>query len=294
VSVHLAILLAGPIAVVGCGSPGDEAPPGTSTDASSNDGGSTIEGDALTGIDAPPDAGSDDAPPCSLQRTGPLAAHAVASGGFSGSEEQYFALYDTVCQVSSDCGAACVAAGGTEGSCVPNSVCAPGAPDDMSKCVPPAYWLYVSQALSESGMTSSAAILPLVEGDYHDALIFTDFHIDIPDRAAILGVQFEIRRNADDGLAVDDTVRIVQSEYPVGIDRSQSSLWPTELAYATYGGADDTWGLTWRPEDLRSPKFGISIAPRYTTSAGNDRAHIDSARVSVFYKTACDEASSAR
>jgi hypothetical protein len=61
----------------------------------------------------------------------------------------------------------------------------------MSKCIPPAYWLYVAQALSESGMTTSAAILPLVEGNYHDALVFSDFHIDIPDRAEILGIQFE-------------------------------------------------------------------------------------------------------
>jgi hypothetical protein len=34
--------------------------------------------------------------------------------------------------------------------------------------------------------------------------------------------------------------------------------------------------------------FGLSIEPRYTSAAGNDRAHVDSVRVTVFYTAPCD------
>jgi hypothetical protein len=89
-------------------------------------------------------------------------------------------------------------------------------------------------------------------------------------------------------LAVDDSVQILRNGAPVGFDRRQTGAWPVALTYATYGGPSDTWGVTWSPADLRSSGFGISIAARYTSSLGNDRAHIDSVRVTVVYTRPCD------
>jgi hypothetical protein len=39
--------------------------------------------------------------------------------------------------------------------------------------------------------------------------------------------------------------------------------------------------------DIRATGFGLSIAPRYTSTVGNDRAYIDSVRAVVFFTPAC-------
>jgi hypothetical protein len=132
-------------------------------------------------------------------------------------------------------------------------------------------------------------VLTLVTIDYLDALVLTGFNVQIPENATITGVQFQIRRNADDGFAVDDSVRILRDGAPVGVNRARNAAWSRNLAYVTYGGMNDTWGVEWMPADFRSAGFGISMAPRYTgLTAGNDRAHVDSARVTVFYASPCE------
>jgi hypothetical protein len=121
------------------------------------------------------------------------------------------------------------------------------------------------------------------------ALVFTGFNVSIPDDATILGIRFMVRRNADDGSAVDDVVRVLKEGAAVGLDRSQTQAWPRLLSYAEYGGPTDNWGVAWQPEEIRAAEYGISVAPRYTgPSAGNDRAHIDSVRATVFYTASCE------
>ena len=39
--------------------------------------------------------------------------------------------------------------------------------------------------------------------------------------------------------------------------------------------------FSWKPADVRSSGFGISITPRFTATKGNDRAHIDSVRATA-------------
>jgi hypothetical protein len=147
----------------------------------------------------------------------------------------------------------------------------------------------VADALSDSGTTTTAAHLTLVKGPYEDALVLTDFGVSVPDDASILGIQFDIRLNADAGLATDVSVRILRNGAPVGEDRSRGAAWPTALSYTAYGGAGDLWATSWTPSDVRSSGFGIAVTPRYTgTSAGNDRAHVDSAGVTVYFTQPCD------
>jgi hypothetical protein len=157
--------------------------------------------------------------------------------------------------------------------------------DGASKhCLPPTFWFYTDEAFTESGTTVTAAELVLVDIHYHDALLVTDFGISIPDGSSVKGIQFVVHRNADDGFAVDHSVKIVQGGAALGNEHARTEAWSTSLDYATYGGPDDTWGVTWVPSDFRSTGFGISMAPRYTgPAAGNDRAHVDSVRARVFY-----------
>lgn len=239
--------------------------------------------------DAPSVDASDDRPKCPLLSTSALAAKAAKSGSFSGGDIAYFMLYGVPCQATAECAAACVSAGGTSSSCEVGSQCVtPALGDSSSHCLPPTYWRNADGAVSESGVTATAAELTLVSNDFHDALIITGFDdASIPENATVAGIEIEVRRNADDAFAVDDSVRLLKDGAPVGPDHRRPGAWPRDLTYATYGGMDDTWGTSWSPGDFSSAGFGITIAPKYTGMAGNDRAHVDSARATIFFTTPC-------
>jgi hypothetical protein len=85
-----------------------------------------------------------------------------------------------------------------------------------------------------------------------------------------------------------DPLQLVRAGVLVGANRARSGAWPTSLTYVTYGGPNDDWGRTWTPADVTASDFGISILPRYTDTSGNDRAHVDAVRATVFYSSGCD------
>ena len=82
-------------------------------------------------------------------------------------------------------------------------------------------------------------------------------------------------------------IRIVRGGTASGANRASTTPWPTALTYVSYGGPDDTWGLPWTSADVASNDLGIAIRPRYTDTAGNDRAHVDAVRMTVFYSAGC-------
>jgi hypothetical protein len=228
--------------------------------------------------------------PCAIQHTQATAAGAAASAGFTGTSADYDALFGSACQLASDCMTACTSAGGSMSSCADGSECAAGAAADGGVgCLPPTYWSNTAGALSASGLTASAASLVLVSNPYDDALVLTNFGISIPDASVVMGIQFEVDRATLDGNGVDDSVRVLQAGAPVGTEHGLADPWPIQLKDATYGSADDLWGTSWAPSDIRSSGFGVSIAPRYTgPSNANDRAYIDAVRVTVFYRMECE------
>jgi hypothetical protein len=165
-------------------------------------------------------------------------------------------------------------------------------------CLPPPYWQAVAGALSASGTIAQAAELVLVALPYNDPLVLSHFAISLPDDAIVTGIEFQVRRATLAGDVVDDTVQVLENGAPIGANHASSDPWPalpgvstdlTQVGYARYGGANDTWGVAWTPADLRADGFGLSIAGRYTgPAAGNERAYVDSVRVTVSYTTACD------
>jgi hypothetical protein len=310
----LALLAA--MGTAGCGSDGSVA---EEPDAESNDAGaereaeladasadapesSETEDDAATETDADDASDAADDQPFSgcpiLQATG--VAGAARSQGYSGTEAAYIALYGTPCQGATDCVPACMAAGGTASSCASGSSCLPNGADGGLGCIPPSYWTGTGAALSESGTIANAAELIAVNLPYNDSLLLTGFGISIPDGAFITGIQFRVRHASLFSSIADASVRIDKQEgSPFGPDHRSAAAWPQPggpnltsldaLPYATYGSAYDTWGTGWAPADVRAEGFGIAIAPKYTGMFdGNDRAYIDSVRVAVFYRTACE------
>jgi hypothetical protein len=146
----------------------------------------------------------------------------------------------------------------------------------------------VNGALSESGLTSVAAELVVVPIDYRDPLELTSFGLCVPDDATIVGIEFNVRRNADSGLAQDAAVRLLKDGVAVGVDHRSADSWPMTLTYTTYGGPADTWGAGLTAADLRASGFGLALAPRYIGTAGNDRAHVDSVQARVYFVVPCD------
>jgi hypothetical protein len=229
------------------------------------------------------DAGEDVS--CVVQMTPLTLGGTALSSGFSGTAAAYDALSGLPCVTAADCVSPCVAAGGTMASCASGSACLMGAGllGGMG-CSPPSYWLSPNLALSALDDTSSAATLMIEATSYFDALVVTDFGLEVPDGAIVRGIRFDVQRATACGDGEDKAIQVLQNGVPVGTNHRQvADLWPAALTTTSYGGPDDTWGVSWIAADIRATGFGISITPEYTMTVGNDSAYVDSVRVTVFY-----------
>jgi hypothetical protein len=224
---------------------------------------------------------------CPVSSVGPAGPHAARSSGYAGTLTDYSALYNVACTTLQDCATACVAAGGTLDSCTMGSECVTGAvPTEPKHCLPPTYWRYENQALAESADWTEAAEQTLVVIAYQDPILISDFRLNMPAGAAIRGIQLDVRRSADALAAVDHSIRVLRGGIPVGTDHKKTGTWPMDLAYVTYGGPTDLWGTTWTQADIQAAGFGISIAAKYTDTAGNARAYVDYVKATVYFAPA--------
>ena len=269
------------------------------------------DGAADAVADATPDAAADasrtsdasldgsagnDASPCSGQ-TATARATAAQSTGYSGTWEAYGNLYYVPCAVASDCVQSCVGAGGTDASCSVGSQCeldgcGDGGISQCLMCLPPTYWLNVAGALGLPGsganpLSVSASDNQAFDNGYNDTLELTGFGFAVPAGSVIRGISFQVDRSADDDQASDQSVRVLKSGQPVGTDHAASQAWPQGVfATIVYGGADDTWGVSWTSADVNDSAFGVAITPQYLSSAGNDTVSVDSVSASVVYAQA--------
>ena len=232
-------------------------------------------------VDAAADTGN-----CPAKMTAWAAPNFARSAGYSGTLSDYSDLYNVTCMGLQACKESCVAAGGTADSCMAGSQCETGGSGSGRHCLPPTYWRYGDRALDESADFTDAAEQTLVVLDYNDPLAIRDFRLNIPAGATIEGIQFRVHRSADADSAVDDSVRILRGGQPVGMDHKKNDPWPMDLTYVMYGGPNDTWGVTFTPDDIEAAGFGIAIAAKYTQNNGNARAYIDYAEVRVHYTPA--------
>jgi hypothetical protein len=259
-----------------------------------DEGGSVVQdaADALEESRAQPSA---DATPaadaCGALAVTQAYATVVRSAGYDGSDAAYYALFGVPCSTPSDCEPSCTSAGGSASSCSAGSLCLAGEQADGGfGCLPPTYWLDPGGAASRSGMTQSAARDTLApDNGYDDPLVATGFGLAIPGTATVQGIAFDVSRSADDDNAEDSSVRVVEAGMPVGAERATSTAWPMTFSAATYGGPNDTWGVSWTAAVVDADTFGLSIAPRQrmvTGGAGN--VYVDSVRVTVTYQPKCD------
>jgi YD repeat-containing protein len=113
---------------------------------------------------------------------------------------------------------------------------------------------------------------------------------DIPTGATIVGIEVQIERRGDPGYSEnkirDDALYLRGSGGQVGDNKAVTgTYWPTSDAYATYGGASDTWNAGLSANDIRDSSFGIDISALRDSLAILTKALIDHVRIRVFYTT---------
>jgi hypothetical protein len=211
-------------------------------------------------------------------------ARRARSSGYSGTEDDYFALYDEPCEAASECVAACDAAGGEQAMCEATECLEDF--DAGRSCLPAPVWRNLDNILFEGTTPLDGVEITLVAGEYHDALLTDDFRHELPEKAEILGITAEIRRGGD--RAADYSVRILKGGALGSAERAQPEMWTPDLTWISYGDAEDTWGESWEVADVTAKDFGVAIALLYTHESGNSRAYVDQVRTTVHYRVACE------
>ena len=101
------------------------------------------------------------------------------------------------------------------------------------------------------------------------------------------GIRVQIERQASVAANTQDySMRILQGGSPAGTDLAAFGVnWPTVLAFATYGGATEKWGLTWTAADINSTGLGAQLAAINTGGTSSTLA-VDFMIITVYYTTA--------
>ncbi len=104
----------------------------------------------------------------------------------------------------------------------------------------------------------------------------------LPAGAQVLGITVEIERSAVSN-TIDAAVTLMG--LPGRPQNKSGAAWPAVAAVATYGGAEDTWGIEGLLTDqLKDANFGVLlVAKRVSEAAIMDTAAVDFVRVKVTY-----------
>lgn len=212
-------------------------------------------------------------------------AHRAVSGGFSGTEEAYFSLYDVECAEADDCSAECQTAGGSGEMCAESSCLAQSG--DAKACLPPTVWRSLENIEFEGVSPLDGVEITVVASDYNDLLFVDDFRLEVPEDAEIQGVTLEVRRAGSNRVA-DEAVHLHLGQQLGEKNRSLGPVWTDELRWIEYGGSEDLWGLELTAADVANEEFGAAVSVRYTGAAGNTRAYVDQVRMTVHYHIPCE------
>lgn len=215
----------------------------------------------------------------------PRTARTATSAGFAGTEEQYLELYDQSCKSVDDCVSACADRGGSDDMCAASECLDDG--NGGGSCLPAPTWSNLQGIQAESEEVTDAAELVVVATPYHDALLTSDFALDVPDSAVVRGITVEVRR-AGDASVSDDSIKLMKHGAVVGAERAASTPWPETLDWTTYGGPTDLWGEGWTAADVVASDFGVALSVNYEESVGNTRAYVDQVRVTIHYSVSCE------
>ena len=114
----------------------------------------------------------------------------------------------------------------------------------------------------------------------------TGFGFSIPVGATINGIEVDVERNGDRGGKINDnSVRLVKNGTIAGDEKSAAGVWPSSDTYITYGGSNDTWGLTWTYSDINNANFGFVISAKYFGTGSSRTASVNHIRITIYYNS---------
>lgn len=141
-------------------------------------------------------------------------------------------------------------------------------------------WGSPNQAQTSNNVYTSAYISSS-ETHYLKA---TNFGFTIPTGATIKGIKVEAEsRNTMTVPSRFERVRIVKGGLITGTDLSTDAIVASTDTYYSFGGDNESWGLTWTPSQINSADFGMAISFRTDSSPGSSVVLVDHVRVTVYY-----------
>lgn len=114
----------------------------------------------------------------------------------------------------------------------------------------------------------------------------TNFGFSIPSGSIIRGVLVEFERHVTGAMGTgvtDNSVKLVVGGSITGNEKSAGASWAATDQYDSFGGANDTWGVSLTADNINGSDFGVVLS---CTGNGADRVGlVDHARITVFYDT---------
>ena len=148
-------------------------------------------------------------------------------------------------------------------------------------------WSNPASAQTSNDVRSSAYLSQAGGGtDVTHYLKATGPGFTIPSDAAIVGIAFDLERQADGTAngAQDNSVKFVKGGVIQGNDLKKTGVtWPADDAYTSYGGPTELGGLSWTPADINAANVGVAISAKNGT-AGSRTLYIDHVgNMTVYY-----------
>ncbi len=116
-------------------------------------------------------------------------------------------------------------------------------------------------------------------------IVCSDFGIDIPNDALVLGIIVIMENKSEFSMMVrDSTLRLSYNGNMLGSNKADTTAWPTSLTVRGYGSPTDKWGVSWTTEELSDTDFGFYYKV-YNDGDSSPVFSIDHVQMTIFYQT---------
>ncbi len=139
-------------------------------------------------------------------------------------------------------------------------------------------WGNPSHAALPDGITAHVSLNGLESSHY---LKSTNIGAVVPAGATPVGFKFEVLAVTDQGIATDETVRLVVGGSIVGSNRTTGRI--PDGTYYAFGGPTDLWGLTPTAAQVNASTFGAVISYTDGDPVNGDDVFVDHTRMTVYW-----------
>jgi hypothetical protein len=143
-------------------------------------------------------------------------------------------------------------------------------------------WTNPANAEVDDGVFATRSLSSISTSHYLKA---TGFGFSIPSGATINGILAEVKVKGADGLSRDNSIRLVQGGVISGTDLSAGVSVTTTLAYRSFGGPSNLWGLSWTNTDINSSTFGFCYGAARGSAESASTMSVDAMRLTITYTT---------